>query len=78
MYIDETINENYPKTLMIRNHQGGFIWQIYHVQKKSEALKIVANAYRNGFHSSTLEEYQPERDETWPDWRETCDKEILE
>lgn len=77
MFIDETTNTDYPKTLMIRNSIGGCIWQIYHVQKESEAIKLEANARKNGFYGSTLEDYQPEHDETWPDWRETCDKEIL-
>jgi len=78
MYTDLTKNNKYPKTLMIRNHKGGMIWQIYHVQKKSEADKLVANAYNNGFRGNTLENYQPECRETWPDWRETCSKSILE
>jgi hypothetical protein len=63
---------------MIRNHEGGMIWQIYHVQKQSEADKLSANAQKNGFYGSTLENYQPEREETWPDWRENCSPSILE
>lgn len=77
MYTDISTNNKYPKTLMIRNHNGGLIWQIYHVHKKSEADKLSDNAYRNGFYGSTLEDYQPNRDETWTDWRETCDKSII-
>lgn len=77
MYTNLTNNENYPKTLMIRNHEGGMIWQIYHVQKQSEADKLVANAWKNGFYGSTLEEYQPDYEETWADWRETCSKDII-
>lgn len=78
MYTDESTTDTYPKTLMIRNHEGGMIWQVYHVQKESEADKLASNAYRNGFYGSTLEDYQPEYLETWPDWRETCSPEILE
>ncbi len=78
MYEDISTTDIYPKTLMIRNHKGGMIWQVYHVQKKSEADKLVANAVRNGFYGSTLENHQPNQKETWPDWRETCDKSLLE
>lgn len=62
---------------MIRNEKGGMIWQIYHVQKQSEADKLENNAFKNGFYGSTLEDYQPEYKETWPDWRETCPPEII-
>lgn len=62
---------SFPKTLIIRNHLGGMIWQVYHVEKESEADKISSNATSNGFESITLEDYQPEMEQTWPDWRET-------
>lgn len=78
MYTENFSNDTYPKTLIIRNHEGGMIWQIYHVQKKSEADKISSNAHKNGFYAITLEDHQPEREETWPDWRETCHKSIIE
>jgi|LakMenEpi03Aug12_release.lakeMendotaPanAssembly.Ray.scaffolds.fasta_scaffold17891_20 hypothetical protein len=78
MYTDITNDNIYPKTLMIRNHEGGLVWQVYHVQKQSEADKLVSNAWKNGFFGSTLEDHQPECEETWPDWRETCWKNILE
>jgi hypothetical protein len=71
-YTNITTTDNYPKTLMIRNHEGGMIWQVYHVKEKWEADKLASNAYGNGFCGSTLEEYQPSYEETWPDWRETC------
>lgn len=77
MYTDVSTTPDYPKTLMIRNHEGGFIWQIYHVLKESEAIKLEANAHSNGFYGSTLEDHQPDREETWPDWRETCSPSIL-
>lgn len=54
------------------------IWQVYHVQKQSEAEKISANAHRNGFDAITLVDHEPETKETWPDWRETCTPDILE
>ena len=62
-----TTNE-WPKTLMIRNHDGGMIWQVYHVQNQKEVDRLSSNAYHNGFYGSTLEDYQPEYDETWSDW----------
>ena len=78
MYTNISTTENYPKTLMIRNHKGGMIWQVYHVQKQSEADKLAANAQRNGFYGSTLEDYKPDYEETWSDWRKTCSSDILE
>jgi len=71
MYKDISKNDAYPKTLMIRNHEGGMVWQVYHVDKKSEVDGLTSNSWANGFYGSTLEDYQPEFEETWPDWRET-------
>ena len=73
-----TSDNDYPKTLVIRNEHGGMIWQIYHVQKLSEAEKLSANATRNGFFGISLEDYMPEAKETFPNWREECSPEILE
>lgn len=70
-YTDESTGAKYPKTLMIRNHEGGMIWQVYHVHSEVEADRLSSNAHRNGFLGSTLEDYQPDYEETWPDWRET-------
>ena len=77
MYKDISTLDQFPKTLVIRNHQGGMIWQIYHVQKESEAQKLAHNATMNAFEAITLENYQEEMEETWPDWRETCNPDIL-
>ena len=78
MYKDLSTSSEWPKTLMVRNHDGGLIWQVYHVEKPLEAEKLTYNANMNGFHGTTLEDYQPEREETWPDWRETAGgKEII-
>ena len=76
MYRDISIGE-YPKTLMIRNHEGGMIWQVYHVHTQNQVDRLSSNAHRNGFLGSTLEDHQPEQEETWPDWRDNCDPEIL-
>jgi len=70
-YRNETNDTNYPKTLMIRNHEGGGVWQIYHVEAEHEAKQISGNANRNGFQEITLEDHQPGLKQTWPDWRET-------
>jgi hypothetical protein len=78
MYRNISTTEDYPKTLVVRNHEGGMIWQIYHVQKESEAIKLAINAISNAFEAITLEDYQPNHEETWPDWRLTCDKSIIE
>ena len=77
MYKDISTLDQFPKTLVIRNHQGGMIWQIYHVQKESEAQKLALNATMNAFEAITLENYQEDMEETWPDWRETCNPDIL-
>ena len=71
MYKDISSNQDYPKTLVIRNHEGGMIWQIYHVQALHEAKILADNATSNGFQAITLENYQPDLKETWSDWRQT-------
>lgn len=71
MYKNVSSNQNYPKTLVIRNHEGGMIWQIYHVQALHEAKILASNATNNGFQAITLEDYQPDLEETWSDWRQT-------
>ena len=77
-YTDLTTNNVYPKTLFVRNQPGEMIWQVYHVQKESEAVKLAQNATNNGFYGISLEDYDSYHEETWPDWRETCSPEILE
>jgi hypothetical protein len=77
IFNDISTTEKFPKTLVIRNHEGGMIWQVYHVEKLSEGEKISYNATMNGFESITLEDYQPEMEQTWPDWRKTCNSDIL-
>jgi hypothetical protein len=77
MYTDNSTSSSYPKTLVVRNHEGGAIWQIYHVQKESEAAKLSINATLNGFQAITLEDHDPSYEETWPDWREKATPDIL-
>jgi hypothetical protein len=71
MYKDLSNNSFYPKTLMIRNHEGGMVWQVYHIENEREANILSSNAQRNGFYGTTLEIHQPEYEETWPGWRDT-------
>jgi hypothetical protein len=77
MFRDISTNDDYPKTLVIRNHEGGMIWQVYHVQKLSEAQKLAHNATMNAFEAITLENYHEDYEETWPDWRENCNPDII-
>lgn len=70
-YSNLSQNTDYPKTLIIRNTPDGGIWQIYYVQNQYEADKLSKNANRNGFYGITLEDYQSEHKETFPNWRET-------
>ena len=70
-YINKTTNDDYPKSLLIRNTPGGLIWQVYTVQKESEAINLSANATSNGFYGITLEDFDACYAETFPGWRET-------
>ena len=64
-----TTGFKYPKTLVIRNTVGGAIWQIYHVDNIDQAFHLSKNAKNNAFHGRTLEDYQPNEGETFPNWR---------
>lgn len=70
-YKEVTEDGVYPKTVIIRNRHDGLIWQVYHVQKEIEALRLIRNATMNAFQGISLEDYQPEIEETCPDWRDT-------
>jgi hypothetical protein len=70
---DKTASKDYPKTLVIRNHEGGMIWQVYHVNNKPEAWILSLNADKNGFECRTLTDHQPEAQETFKQWRDTAD-----
>lgn len=71
MYKDISTTEEFPKTLIIRNHEGGLIWQIYHVTRQLDVENLSNNASRSGFQAITLEDHQPDLEETWPDWEQT-------
>tara|TARA_B110000238_G_scaffold198739_1_gene244143 strand:- start:315 stop:593 length:279 start_codon:yes stop_codon:yes gene_type:complete len=70
-YRDTTTNGDYPKTLIIRNHAGGMIWQVYHVENENEAIILSDNATSKGFEEITLEDDALGREQTWEDWRDT-------
>ena len=69
MYIDKTTNNQYPKTLLIHNEEGGLVWQVYHVEKEIEAKRLSYNATLNAFEHITLNDYLPDMEQTWKDWR---------
>ena len=71
MYTNLTTNNSFPKTLFIRNEFGGMIWQVYHINNLTEAERLANNATKNQFNGITLEDYQPDYEETRPDWRDT-------
>ena len=53
------------------------IWQIYHVKNQREADKLAEKATANAFYGITLEDHQPEHQETWPGWRVNADADII-
>ena len=77
MHTDVSTNDNFPKTLVIRNTPDGMIWQIYHVKNQNEADKLAQKATSNAFMGITLEDHQPEHEETWPGWRVNADIDII-
>lgn len=70
-FTDVSTNDTYPKTLVIRNTKEGMVWQIYNVEKRIEAILLSKTAFSNGFLGITLEDFNPEATESFPDWRET-------
>jgi|TARA_R110002153_G_scaffold6210_16_gene28632 hypothetical protein len=70
---DNTTNIEYPKTLVIRNSEGGMVWQVYHVNDYYEAERLSFRATKNGFESCILEDYEDGCEETFPTWRKECD-----
>lgn len=78
-YINNSQNETYPKTLIIRNTHGGMIWQIYQLDNQKQVEIISNNATQNGFLGISLEDHMPESKESFPDWRDSKGgKEIIE
>lgn len=77
MYRDSTKTSFYPKTLLIRNQEGGMIWEIFHVRNEREIVGLTKNATDYGYQSITLEDYQPEMEESFPGWRVTASKNVV-
>ena len=77
MYRDDSTTSTYPKTILIRNHEGGMIWQVYHVRNEKEAIGLMNGATKNGFMDITLEDHQPEMEETVLGWRMSASKDIV-
>lgn len=69
MYIDNSSNKEFPKTLLIHNHLGGCVWQSYHVVEYLEAELISETATKNGFMHITLVDGIDSYRETFPEWR---------
>jgi hypothetical protein len=69
--VDNSESDQWPKILLIYNEKGGLVWQVYHVHRPLEALRLAKNARKNGFNHITLEDYMDDMEETWPDWRQT-------
>lgn len=69
-FLDLSSNDQFPKTLLIYNTEGGMVWQVYHVETESEANNLSKRADRNGFMHRELVD-KTEDDETFPDWRLT-------
>jgi hypothetical protein len=69
MFEDISKGDTYPKTLVIRNSVNGYIWQIYHVDNIYQAFYLSKGAKANAFEGRTLEDYQPNEEETFPNWR---------
>ena len=70
-YEDLTTKDSFPKTFVVRNTRNGMVWQIYHPDTQEDVDNLSKNAFGNGFLGNTLEDHQPELEETWSDWRET-------
>lgn len=68
-YKDISTSDNYPKTLVIRNRPDGMIWQVYHVNTVRSAELLAKGAEQSAFQGITLEDHQPEMEETFPNWQ---------
>lgn len=67
-HTDKTTNKDFPQTIIIRNQFEGMIWQIYHVKNNYDKSVIILNAYNNEFRGISVEDYQPELEETFEGW----------
>ena len=72
-YEDNSTTDKYPKTLLIRNHSGGMIWQLYHVNNKVEADILSWNATNNVFMAIELVDHDDSFEETFEGWRDNAE-----
>ena len=66
----------FPQTIIIRNQPDGMIWQVYHVYNHYDKSSIILNAYENRFEGISLEDYQPELEETFEGWNNKTFEEL--
>lgn len=71
-----TQGSTFPKTLVIRNTIGGWIWQVYHVDSDQQAYYLAQGAKSKGFEGRTLEDYHGD-EETFPNWRMEMARELV-
>lgn len=65
---DTSTNNNYPKTLLIRNEVGGMVWQLYHVPSLESAILLAYTSRTQGYEDQELVDYKPESEENYPEW----------
>lgn len=70
LYVDKS-TKGFPKTLLIHNHEGGMVWQVYHVENEHDLEMLCETAENNRFDYRLVTDLNKELEETWPDWRET-------
>lgn len=70
MYKDKTTNVHYPKTIKVRTEPDGWVWKVFHPKNKQETEEIMARHTSRDYNGITLEDYDPNVEESNPDWRE--------
>ena len=68
-HTDKTTSKEFPKTIIIRNTFDGMVWQVYHVKNNYDKSVIILNAFNNEFKGISVEDYQPELEETFTNWQ---------
>ena len=68
-FVENSVDNVYPKTLFIHNTEGGAVWQVYHIDNKYQIPILVEGAKRNGFMYVTLDDFDLSAEETFPTWR---------
>lgn len=68
-YVNNSLNNVYPKTLLIHNTKGGAVWQVYTIDNVHQISILVEGAKGNAFMYVTLEDWTGD-EETFPNWRQ--------